>query len=318
MNYIVHGEESYQVRKAIDAIITKTIGKRDEMNTVVYNALQSDGDSVLADAQTIPFFTEKKCILIQNANFLSANDDTNWNVEAIIDYLSHPMESTVLIFSGDFAKCDMRKKSVKKLLTLCQVSVCNKLDQSSLSSYVKEQLDQRKLRLSPAAFALLCERLPLDIATIQQELDKLELYGEAIDETAIKALVTRSLQEDVFAIVNAVVEKDTKKMFALWEDMQMQNKDPIYLIALISSQFHLLYQVKCATMQGNHAQDEIAQELGVHPYRVKLALRIVSRFSIDTLLHILVQLAELDQSIKSGRIDKKLGFEMFLLQVREC
>lgn len=318
MNYIVHGEESYQVRQAIDAIIAKTIGVRDDMNTVVYNALQSDVQHVLEDAQTVPFFTEKKCILIEHADFLSANDDTAWDLEALIDYLSHPPEFTIVIFSGDFAKCDMRKKNVKKILSLCRVTVCNKLDQSALSVYVKEQLDKRNLHVSPQAFSLLCERLPLDIATIQNELDKLELYGEVLDETMIKALVTRSLQEDVFAIVNAVVEKDTRKMFALWEDMQIQNKDPIYLIALISSQFHLLYQVKCATMQGYHAQDDIARQLGVHPYRVKLALRIVSRFSVDTLLDILARLADLDQSIKSGKVDKKLGFELFLLKVREC
>ena len=44
---------------------------------------------------------------------------------------------------------------------------------------------------------------------------------------------------------------------------------------------------------------------------------MIHRFSMDTLLNILAKLAQLDQSIKAGRIDKKLGFELFLLSLKE-
>jgi len=318
MNYVIYGEETYQVRKAIDAIIRKEIGERDAMNTVVYNALQSDMETILEDAQTIPFFTDKKCILIQNANFLSANNDTDLDVSLLDTYLQKPLETTVLIFSGAFAKLDMRKKIVKSIVSRCKVSVCNKLDKDSIAPYVKEQLTKRNIALSPPAFLLFCQRLPYDIGIIQSELDKLELYGNDIDEEVIKALTTRSLEEDVFALVHAVVEKDIKKCFSIWEDLQVLNKDPIYLIALISSQFHLLYRVKCELLQGNKAQDTIAKNLGVHPYRVKLALNICRGFSIDAILDVLAKLADLDQSIKAGKIDKKIGFELFLLHLKGC
>lgn len=315
MSYIIHGEEQYQVRKAMDALIRQLIGQRDDLNTIIYDATQTDSDTVLADAQTIPFFTDKKCIIVQNADFLTANDTPKWDTEALIQYIKTPLPSTVLILSTTAAKLDMRKKSVKQLVSLCKVTVCNRLDQGSLPAYVKEQLAKRGIKLSYEALACLCERLPFDIAVIQNELDKLALYGGTLDESAIQALVSRSLEEDVFALVNAAAQSDHKRMFAIWEDLQLQNKDPIYLIALLSSQFHLFYQVKNALRQGMHAHDEIAQELGVHPYRVKLAIRGVERFSLDSLMEILANLAQLDQSIKSGAIDKKLGFELFLLRI---
>lgn len=316
MNYVVHGEEQYQVRKAIDAIVLKEIGQRDELNTIVYDALQVDIDVILEEAQTIPFFTDRKCILVKNANFLSSSNDTEINLERLEAYLQNPMESTVMILSGEFAKMDTRKKIVKKIGSLCKVSTCNKLDKDSLPAYLKEQLQKRQLHINNATFQTLCERLPYDIGVIQMELDKLELYGGDINEALIKQLVTRSLEEDVFALVNAVVEKNMKRVFQIWEDLQVLNKDPIYLIALIASQFHLLYQVKCAELQGLRKQDEIASQLGVHPYRVKLALPVCSRLSIDSILDVLQQLADLDQSIKAGRVDKTLGFELFLLKLK--
>lgn len=318
MNYVVYGEEQYQVKKAIQSILQKELGAQDDMSTISYNALDTSIDVILEDAQTIPFFTEKKGILIQNANFLSSNNDTDIALDKLEAYLTKPMDSTVLIMSGAFPKMDMRKKMVKKIASLCKVTVCNKLDKHHLPVYVKEEVNKRHIKMEEAVFKKLCDQFPYDIGVIQSELDKLELYGGSIDAKTLTYLTTRTLEDDVFALVNAVVEKNVKKMFSIWNDLQVLNKDPIYLIALIASQFHLLFQVKCAMIKGMHDQNEIASDLGVHPYRVKLALPVCARLSIDTIMELLHRLADLDQSIKSGKLDKKLGFELFLLKLKGC
>lgn len=316
MNYVIYGEEQYQVKKAIRSVIQKELGSFDDMSTTTYNALDTSIDTILEDAQTIPFFTEKKGILVQNANFLSANNDTEIALDKLEAYLNKPMDTTILILTGAFPKMDMRKKIVKKITSLCKVTVCNKLDKNNLATYVKEEVNKRHLMMDDHTFRILCDKLPYDIAVIQSELDKLELYGGTIDQVIMTHLVTRTLEDDVFALVNAVVEKDMKRMFAIWEDLQVLNKDPIYLIALIASQFHLLFQVKCAMLKGMHQQSEIASTLGVHPYRVKLALPVCARLSVDAIMDILHRLADLDQAIKSGKVDKKLGFELFLLKLK--
>lgn len=316
MNYVVYGEEQYQVKKMIHAIIKKEVGNSDDMNTMQYDATQVSIDVILEDAETIPFFADKKVIIVNRANFLSASNDTEIDLTRLEGYLSKPLDTSVLILSGSFAKLDTRKKIVKKLSSLCEVHVCNKLDKGSLPPFLKEEITKRKIDITPAAYRLLCERLPFDIGVIHHELDKLELYQKQIGEDVVKQLVTRSLEEDVFTLVNAVVEKNMKRCFQIWKDLQVLNKDPIYLIALIAAQFHLLYQVKAAMIKGMRGQDEIAKNLNVHPYRVKLAIPVCQRLSIDEILTVLHHLAELDQNIKAGRIDKKLGFEMFLLGVK--
>lgn len=316
MNYVVYGEEQYQVKKMINAITKKEVGQCDDMNTTQYDATQVSIDLILEDAETIPFFADKKVIIVNRANFLSASNDTEIDLHRLENYVTHPLDSTVLILSGSFAKMDTRKKIVKKISSLCEVHVCNKLDKNSLPSFVKEELHKRHIEITPSAFRLLCDRLPFDIGVIHHELDKLELYQKQIDEQVVRQLITRSLEEDVFAIVNAVVEKDIQRCFQIWDDLQILNKDPIYLIALIASQFHLLYQVKVQMMKGNTSQDAIVNCLNVHPYRVKLAISVCQRLTTDAILNVLDQLAELDQRIKAGRIDKNLGFEMFLLGVK--
>ncbi|MEG0362156.1 MAG: DNA polymerase III subunit delta, partial [Longicatena sp.] len=56
--------------------------------------------------------------------------------------------------------------------------------------------------------------------------------------------------------------------------------------------------------------------LKAHPYRVKMSLQSVDYLSINELFSILNQIAQLDQDMKNGKIDKKLGFEMFLIRMQ--
>ena len=67
-------------------------------------------------------------------------------------------------------------------------------------------------------------------------------------------------------------------------------------------------------LQEGKSTKEIAQILSAHPYRVEKTLghcRMRSEKEISKTLH---DLAHLDQQMKSGKIDKKIGFELFLIQ----
>ena len=136
-----------------------------------------------------------------------------------------------------------------------------------------------------------------------------------ISSDVVERLVTRPLEEDVFQLVNAVVDRDLRKSFHMWQDLCVLNKDAIYLIALLAAQFRFLYEVKALMLHGK-GKDAIKDELKAHPYRVQLAMKTVQRLGIGYLMHILEQLATLDQNLKAGRLDKKLGFEMFLLGIQ--
>lgn len=315
MNYILYGEEHCLLQEAMQRIIKEELGTIDDMNLVTYNAQTVTILDILDDAQTIPFFADKKVIIVNNANFLSGSNDTDIDTGPLEAYLKNPMPSTVLIFTGGFAKLDARKKIVKQMQKCCRVLQFAKLDEQAKLRYLQQEIKERKLTISNQALQLMDMRLPCDIGVIRHELDKLSLYGSKIELEDVKALITRPLEEDVFQLVNAVVVKDLKKAFQMWQDLCVLNKDAIFLTAILSSQFRFLYQVKVLQKQGNSERD-ITSQLKAHPFRVKMAMKSVYALSADELLAILNQLATLDQKMKMGLIDKKLGFEMFLLQMQ--
>ena len=312
MNYVLYVEEQYLLQESLSRIVKTHLSDVNDLNRIIYDADPTDMEVILEDAMTIPFFSDCKVILVYHANFLTASNERAIDTTALERYLDQPMETTVLILIGDFEKLDARKKIVKKIQKTCKVLQYRQLDEQGKRSYVQDQVKKRKLLLEPSAMQTLLNRLPLDIRTIQTEMEKLELYGGVICCDTVEKLVTRPLEEDVFQLVNAVVDKNVKQAFHTWQDLCVLNKDAIYLIALLASQFRFLYEVKALMLQGK-GKDAIKDELKAHPYRVQLTMKSAQRLEIGYLMKILEQLATLDQDLKAGRLDKKLGCEMFLL-----
>ncbi|MGW6106074.1 DNA polymerase III subunit delta, partial [Bacillus subtilis] len=86
------------------------------------------------------------------------------------------------------------------------------------------------------------------------------------------------------------------------------------IMALISNQFRLILQTKYFAEQG-YGQKQIASNLKVHPFRVKLAMDQARLFSEEELRSIIEQLAVMDYEMKTGKKDKQLLLELFLLQL---
>ena len=315
MNYVLYGEEQFRLKKTLQTIIKEYIADGDELNTVQYDALQCDLETILEDAMTIPFFSAYKIILVYHANFLSTANDTGIDPNGLENYVKQPMESTVLILIGDFAKLDTRKKIIKLIQKNWKVLEFRKLDDLGKQSCVKEEIQRRQLHVDAQAMQELLKRLPLDMETIHSAFDKLQLYGGDITQDVVAHLVARPLEEDVFELVNAVVEQDVRKAFRIWCDLCVVNTDAIYLIALLASQFRFLFEVKTLMMQWE-SKDGIKDILHAHPYRIKLAMQSVQNLSASYLMSMLAKLATLDQKLKGGLLDKKMGFEMFLLELQ--
>ena len=316
MNYLLYGSETYRLKKKLDELLKANDPENTGMNTVVYEAGNADFQlrAVLEDAWTIPFFAEKKTVVVRNPAFLTTSGSLNEkDGKALEDYLNHSCPSTDLIFCGEFESLDQRKKLVKLAIKTCRVFTMKRLDEREFRSYVNQQLSAHQLILSREAMDELMQRLPLDLESFHQELIKLTLFGTKISRDDIVHLVSRPLDEDVFHLVNAVITHDLKQAMHLWYDLDSLNKDPIYLVALLASQFRLMAQVRMLSDR-RMSESMIAQQLKVHPFRVKKAHESIARLNSERLLEILNDLAELDQRFKSGTLDRRLGFEMFLIK----
>lgn len=308
MNYLLTGEEAYLINQKLQAIIKEQ--KCDEMNVVFYDATKHELANVINDCNTMPFFSEHKVVVLESCKFLGAGA-SSIDEKMLLNYLQDPMQATtfILVLNG---KVDARKKLVKEINKLCKVMKFNTLEEYDRNNIIHEELTRKGLNIDRDALQLFKQRVGFDMSNIYNELKKLETYGEQVTIEVVEQLVIKPVEDNVFNLTQAIFDQNMKACFEYVQDFKKINVEVIALIALLAGQFRFLSQVKVLHMQGKN-KTVIAKELGAHPYRVEKTLENAHRHDYATITKILNELANLDQKIKMGLIDKNLGFEIFLI-----
>ena len=99
------------------------------------------------------------------------------------------------------------------------------------------------------------------------KLDTKNITNGDIDKITI-----RSIEEEIFALTDAVILKNTSKALNLLEEFLKKDYEEIQIIMLLASQFRFLFQVKRLLNKGK-SETEIAKILEVNPYRVKFTVK---------------------------------------------
>ncbi len=314
MNYIFAGLDEYTINQEIKELTAQVLPTVDDLSLVYYDNGDLNWQNAIDDASTFPFFGSEKVIVVENCWFLTAKESaTASDEEIILEYLRSPNEQTILIMSV-YGNLDNRKTIVKELRKLCAVHEIAALNQDEFHDQVRQDLSKSTIKMSQACLHELLERLPLDLRNWQNELAKLQLYPAAIDKEVIDSLISRNINDDVFKLSQAVLANNLDESLLLFNDLMVKNNDPIGLTALLASNFRLIYQVKVWRSKG-YDEKQIAQEFGIHPYRVKLANQAARFITLDLLLEILNDFANLDFRLKNFSGDRKVEFELVLISI---
>jgi len=310
VNYLLYGEENYQLEKELDKIIKKH--GLDSINIVRYDYTIDSLSKIIEDAETVSFFTDSKGIIVDNAILFNRGKGTEEEVNRILPYLKSPNPSTILVFLNHNASVDSTKKITKAIK---EFGVLKELSTSNLLSEVEELFEGYKIE--KVSLRLFQERVGEDLSILKEEAEKLKLYKyeeKTITKEDILSLTTVTIDTDIFKFIDSIIQKEKGKALTMYQEMIKDGEEPIKMIALLASKFRLMYQAMELTRLGLSQQD-IASTLGVHIYPVKLAIQTGLKYKTSILLSYMKKLAELDIQIKTGKIEPVLGLELLLLEV---
>ncbi|MBP1992887.1 DNA polymerase III subunit delta [Paenibacillus eucommiae] len=319
--YLCYGPEKYRRRAFIQALSDSLIEpEQREFAVSKFDLSETSLDSVLEDAETLPFMVPRKLIIASNALFFTgAKERTKIEqpIDKLLDYLKSPVDYTVIVFTVDADKLDERKKIVKLLKDRDAALPFLSLNPEELQTWVYKQAQNLGFSFSNEALEQIILYTGGDLQALSAEIEKISLYvgesGVASCEV-VDQLVARSTEQNVFILIEDIVQLRLERAFVILEDLFMQREEPIKILMLIARQFRIIWQVKELVRQGySHAQ--IASQIGLHPFAVKIAEGQAKKYDNAKLGQIIAQLADLDFQMKSGRIDKVLGLELFLLKL---
>jgi DNA polymerase III subunit delta len=320
MNALIYGNENYLLDLALQKRLKSLINIQDSMNTVFYDASSNNFSilSVIEEAQTLPFFSEHKVLVIQNCTFLTRGVSLKDNeLNELVLHLSRPIETCTLIFMHDNDNLDTQKKITKKVLELCNVEHVKKLETNEFRQFLVKLLKEKNIKMSSDAFEEFLKRMDNNMSVSYHEAEKLSLYGSVINLDDVEALISRPLDNEAFHLVNALMDKNLKQALHIYNDMMILNMEPLSFSGLIASQLRLLYQVASLEREGYHRQDminKLSPANNVNVYRINKMLALARQTSPERILSILNYLSNYDHRSKIGLVDKKFGFELFLIE----
>lgn len=305
MIYLLYGEEEFLIEEEIKNIIKKS--KIENINISKYDFEIDNIQDIIDDAYTISLFENKKIIIAKNLDKFLKNNDKE--ISLLEKYLGNQNEDVILIITSQ--SLDDRKKIVKTLKKQSTTKEFNK--NKNISNTVRKMFDEYKIDYK--TIDILIKNVGTNLKILYQEAEKLKTYKQdkIITEQDVLELSCNSSEEDIFNLINYIINKNKEEAFRLYKILINKNEEPLKIIITLANQFRIIYQSKELYKKGNN-EDGIAKILNIHPYRVKLALEKGKNYSSKILLEYLLKLAELDSQIKNGLIDKYLGLELFIIE----
>lgn len=275
-------------------------------------------ESIIEEAQTLPFLSDRKAIILNDAFLLTGakvKSDVEHNMDLFLDYIKNKNDDTLLIFKVFNEQLDKRKKITKLILKEGAVTEVKEMTEPEIKDFIRSQVEDEGMGIDEQALGMFLERTGISYGNVRSELGKLLLYADGrITESDVAEVVSVSMEQNIFQLTEHVLNGRKEAAVHLVRQLILQKNEPIQLLHLIISQFRLLYQVKLLANEG-FAQDYIAKHLKVHPYRVKLALREARKHRQDKLEEKMVMCRNMDYKFKSSYLDRETLFELFILEI---
>jgi DNA polymerase-3 subunit delta len=306
--YLLYGEESYLKRLYKNKLKTSLLSTDETMNYGYYEGKGINPNEIIDLAETLPFFAEKRVIIIENSGFFKEKCDI------LADYLDNPSESTCFVFIEN--EVDKRGRLFKKVKDKGRAVELNCQDENSLTRWILGTLNKEEKKITQNAMQLFLSKTGADMENIQKELEKLVCYVGEKDNISledVEEICTTRVTNNIFDMVSAVADKQQKKALDLYYDLLALKEPPMRILFLITRQFNLLLQVKDLKRIGFNSND-IAKKIGLPSFVVNKYMAQATKFTIQWLKDSLNSCVDSEEAVKTGKINDVMSLELLIIE----
>lgn len=306
--YLLHGEEAYLKKQYKDKLKNALVSSDDTMNYAYYEGKGINIKEVIDLAETMPFFSERRVILVENSGFFK-----NASPE-LAEYVKEIPDTTFLIFVE--AEIDKRGKLYKAVKDKGRIAELGRQDEKTLIRWIAGNVKRENKQIAESTIRYFLEKVGTDMENIQKELEKLFCYTmeeDSITIADVEEICTTQITNQIFAMVEAVAEKQQKKALDYYYDLLALKEPPMRILFLLARQFKLLLEVKALTKHG-YAKKEIAEKVGLHPFVVGKYQEQAKSFSGKELRSIIEDGVDTEEMVKTGRLNDVLAVEIFIMK----
>ena len=307
--YLLYGDEAYLKKQYKDKLVKALVSEGDTMNFSAYEGKGINPKEIVDLAETMPFFADRRVILIENSGFLknSCEDLANYMSEA-------PEESTCFLFVED--EVDKRNKLYKSVSKMGRAVEFGTQNEDLLVRWIVGRLKKENKNITRDVLQYFMEKTGTDMGNIDRELEKLICYTmgrDVITAEDVEAITTEQVTNKIFDMVNAIAEHEQKKALDLYYDLLTLKEPPMRILYLITRQFQILLNLKDMSSKG-FDQGTIASKVGIPPFAVRRNQAQAKGFSLEQLKTAIKDGVDLEEAVKTGRLNDQMAVELFIVR----
>jgi len=310
--YVISGKDKFLLSSACEPLIDKLLPAEQRMMSLY----QADADKaviadVLDELRTLPFLTEKRVVLIKDADkFISENR------QSLENYFDKPCPTGILILTVDSWKKNTRL--AKKLPAVGTLIETSEIKPWQLPKYAADYArDRYEVTFERGASDILVELIGDDPGRICSEVDKLAIYigdKKTITNQHIENLIGHNRMFGAFAVIDAITQGSIANAANRLRNMFASDKSAEFtVVGAFAYHFRRMFKAKALQQKGVNA-DAIAGQLRIWGNKDAF-FRQLNKMSLRRIGSIISHLARIDYMIKTGQTTAKVAMERLIMKI---
>lgn len=309
---LIYGEEQFYIEKYLDSL--KKFYNSDSFDE--YDL--SEFEKIYNSCETIPMFSKKRLILINNVD-LSKNgiSKNKQNIELLLPYIKNIPEYSLIIITSQSTV--FKSKLYNEIVQHGNVIEFNKLNRNQLKSYIINYLAGKKINNNFIntfiEYSLyLIKNSGKTLIDINNELDKFNnLKKIEITEDDLNSLINQ-YDKNIFDLTDSIAKKFFKDT-VYYLDLILSDSQQIYraLHMVIRLFRNLLYLKELSRLK--YSDYDVVKRLKISQYELNKLKGFYSKWRYDELRFAIHKMYQVETSLKSNNLDSKFYIENSICEI---
>lgn len=318
--YVLQGEETFYIDLIANYIEANAIQDSERsFNQVIMYGRDATVAAILTNAKRFPMMAPRQLVIVREAQeIIDLQKDTGSKL--MLDYISRPVPSTVLVLCHKHKTLDKRRELGKKIDQLTTSATFKKAYENQLPPFVSEYVKDKGFKIDDGAVRVLCEYVGNDLNRMANEIDKVLIAvstGETISADNVMNQVGISREYNIFELQKALIQKDSfqaNKIVNYFEGNTKKNP----VIPLVAFLYSFFSKLLVASTSADRSERGLVSLLKISPFAAKDYSAALNRYETSKIMDNISSLKQADLKLKGvnsgseseGQILKELVFKL--------
>ncbi|OGS37846.1 MAG: DNA polymerase III subunit delta [Elusimicrobia bacterium RIFOXYD2_FULL_34_30] len=312
--YLFYGAEDYLKNETVSFIESIIIEPsiKDLNYSIFYfgdkNNSEISIETVLQSANSYPFVSDKKLVIVKNINKLPESQDN-----LLETYIDNPSTTSCLILIG--TEKLPKRVLFKKIENMYPTVNFYHLFEHEIRHWIVEEIKLLKKNISYSAAEMLFNITGRNLADIRREIDKLILYTDVKSEITLEDVESCCgyfKENTIFELLPVLARKELHQAIKILINLFSNGENEFAILSTISDRYKKylkFYEVRDKGI----AESEAITQAGINFYQ-KDFLKDVKLIKKENILDSLEKILNTELGIKSGK-NSKIQIEKLLFEL---